>query len=76
MNGFVSRTKPLILRDHALMPAYSHMMAQKVADGALYQRRIADYRLQTMRGDKLAMHHPTGEGLNANVSACLLIDAQ
>ncbi|QOZ24183.1 hypothetical protein XH93_11825 [Bradyrhizobium sp. CCBAU 51753] len=60
MNGFASRTEPLILGDHALMEAYSHMMAQKLTDDALYQRRIADYRLQPTRGDKLAIHHPTG----------------
>lgn len=51
------------------------LIFRKLIDDALYQRRIADYKLQPMRGDKLAMHHPTGDGLNANVSACLLIDA-
>ncbi|PDT78722.1 hypothetical protein CO675_00025 [Bradyrhizobium sp. C9] len=65
-----------MLRNHALLQAYLHMMAQKLTDDALYQRRIADCGLQPMRGDKLAMHRPTSEGLNANVSACLLIDAQ
>ncbi|MHC6156758.1 hypothetical protein ACVSQB_33910 [Bradyrhizobium elkanii] len=61
MNGFAPTRQALILRDHALMQAYSCMMAERLIDDALYRRRIPEYKLQPMSGDEFAIQRPTGD---------------